>query len=447
MYTVIQQILTAAMARFGYEPVDTPIIEQANLFLTKAGDQVIDRLVTLPMHGAQWVMRPEFTAQAAAYYLTSGPETPQRWQFFGPVFSDGPNSQDAAPRFQRTNAGAELIGLAGPGADAEVIGLAWQALQTLRLTDTQVVIGHVGLTQALLAQFALDASSQRLLLNQRRRLHTEGVEAVRQVLRAQITTADESITGSAASTSHVLNTVLSHSLKGDVGTRSREDIAARLVRKQQHAAHRDQVMAALDFMALWSALRGPVPDMLPYIAENVQSNAAQQAFDSLRSTLKLLSAYGIQAEQMILQPDLARHWDYYTGVVFELQHSSGERLGGGGRYDDLTRLLGGIESVPAVGFALDIDRLAALRAVPSQYVIRVLLTADLDSQVAVAWAMALRAHGLHVRIVGAREHTHAQDLHLLLDGHTAVYDATRYALEDVDALAARLRAIIIGDHA
>jgi histidyl-tRNA synthetase len=51
---------------------------------------------------------------------------------------------------------------------------------------------------------------------------------------------------------------------------------------------------------------------------------------------------------------LARGFDYYTGMVFEIYDTSPENrraLFGGGRYDDLTSLFGG-DKVPAVGFGM-----------------------------------------------------------------------------------------------
>jgi ATP phosphoribosyltransferase regulatory subunit len=75
---------------------------------------------------------------------------------------------------------------------------------------------------------------------------------------------------------------------------------------------------------------------------------------------------GLRAVHALLEPDVAsrvifdlgllRDLDYYTGAVFEVYDPAlGAPLGGGGRYDDL---LGGFgRPLPAVGFALGIDRL------------------------------------------------------------------------------------------
>jgi len=65
----------------------------------------------------------------------------------------------------------------------------------------------------------------------------------------------------------------------------------------------------------------------------------------------------------VLNSNLVRGLDYYTRTVFEIW-SSGEEFesrqssfGGGGRYDDLVRYLGG-EDTPAVGFSFGIERVA-----------------------------------------------------------------------------------------
>ncbi|MBI2598545.1 MAG: histidine--tRNA ligase, partial [Candidatus Diapherotrites archaeon] len=52
---------------------------------------------------------------------------------------------------------------------------------------------------------------------------------------------------------------------------------------------------------------------------------------------------------------LARGLEYYTGTVFEVA-SSGPSIGGGGRYDDLVKNFGGIDS-PAVGISFGVERI------------------------------------------------------------------------------------------
>jgi len=75
---------------------------------------------------------------------------------------------------------------------------------------------------------------------------------------------------------------------------------------------------------------------------------------------------GLRAVHALLEPNVAsrvifdlglvRDLDYYTGAVFEVYDPAlGSPIGGGGRYDDLLGKFG--RPLPAVGFALGIDRL------------------------------------------------------------------------------------------
>jgi ATP phosphoribosyltransferase regulatory subunit len=62
------------------------------------------------------------------------------------------------------------------------------------------------------------------------------------------------------------------------------------------------------------------------------------------------------AERIIFDLGLVRSIGYYTGAVFEVYDpAAGAPIGGGGRYDELLGRFG--RSLPAVGFALDVDRL------------------------------------------------------------------------------------------
>lgn len=62
----------------------------------------------------------------------------------------------------------------------------------------------------------------------------------------------------------------------------------------------------------------------------------------------------------VINPKLVRGLDYYTKTVFEIWSGQEEgrksSLGGGGRYDELIKTLGG-EATPAIGFGLGVERL------------------------------------------------------------------------------------------
>jgi ATP phosphoribosyltransferase regulatory subunit len=71
---------------------------------------------------------------------------------------------------------------------------------------------------------------------------------------------------------------------------------------------------------------------------------------------------------MTFAADFGRRLDYYTGFVFEMRDSrrrDGKQIVGGGRYDRMlgaisrSRGQGGGAAVPAVGFAIWLDRIGA----------------------------------------------------------------------------------------
>ena len=78
------------------------------------------------------------------------------------------------------------------------------------------------------------------------------------------------------------------------------------------------------------------------------------ACEGLRAVHALLEPAA--AARVIFDLGLLRDLDYYTGAVFEVYDPAlGAPIGGGGRYDDLLGRFG--RPLPAVGFALGIDRL------------------------------------------------------------------------------------------
>jgi ATP phosphoribosyltransferase regulatory subunit len=81
---------------------------------------------------------------------------------------------------------------------------------------------------------------------------------------------------------------------------------------------------------------------------------AERAIEGLRQVHELLEPE--VAARVIFDLGLVRNIGYYTGAVFDVYDPAlGAPLGGGGRYDELLGRFG--RSLPAVGFALGVDRL------------------------------------------------------------------------------------------
>ncbi len=105
----------------------------------------------------------------------------------------------------------------------------------------------------------------------------------------------------------------------------------------------------------------------------------------------------------VYDADIVRGFDYYTGMVFEVNDASPENpraLFGGGRYDGLVSMFGG-DPVPAVGFAFgDVTLLdflethGLLSAIGSQADVYIATPTPADRAGAEAFARALRADGV-----------------------------------------------------
>jgi ATP phosphoribosyltransferase regulatory subunit len=82
--------------------------------------------------------------------------------------------------------------------------------------------------------------------------------------------------------------------------------------------------------------------------------AATEAVTGLRRVHELLDPR--VAQRVIFDLGLVRNIGYYTGAVFDVYDPAlGSPIGGGGRYDELLGRFG--RPLPAVGFALGVDRL------------------------------------------------------------------------------------------
>ena len=65
---------------------------------------------------------------------------------------------------------------------------------------------------------------------------------------------------------------------------------------------------------------------------------------------------GIQKNNICIDFSLTRNLAYYDGVVFDLIYKN-ELIGGGGKYDDLPKMLGYKSDYGCFGFAINISNL------------------------------------------------------------------------------------------
>ena len=151
----LQNAALAHLSEAGYEPIDTPLLEGAELFVRKSGGELASRLYTFSDPGGNQVgLRPEFTPSVIRCFISERERLtlPVRWRYAGPVFRYEPDGAGAYRQY--TQVGAEVVGGAGAEFDAEVIELAWKGLASLGIA-AELRLGHLGVVQALLGAYSL----------------------------------------------------------------------------------------------------------------------------------------------------------------------------------------------------------------------------------------------------------------------------------------------------
>ena len=135
--------------RFGYERIDTPTFEDADLFVrgTGQGTDIVEKeTYTFEDRGGDLItLRPEGTPPVCRAYLQNGMHNlpqPVRLYYLGSFFRyDRPQ----AGRYRELHQfGIEIIGDANASVDAEVIEVAWRLLQSLGIDDITLLLNSIG---------------------------------------------------------------------------------------------------------------------------------------------------------------------------------------------------------------------------------------------------------------------------------------------------------------
>jgi ATP phosphoribosyltransferase regulatory subunit len=333
-----EDALRRAFRRYGYREVRTPVLEFAQAVDRAAAEGATAQAYRLfDPDGRVLVMRPDLTipvARLIATRLTDHPG-PLRVSYTGPAFRL-PRPGRAEPSEHR-QAGVELVGEAGPAADAEIVALLAEALAEAGLRGFRIGVGDVSLTAAVLRGLAVPEA-----------------EAAR--------------------------------LRAAVGARD-------LVAWRAIAGALDLPEAERGLLAALPGMRGGA-EVPARVAETVP--AAGEACDRLVRTLELLAGAGV-ADRVLVDLGILRDWPYYSGLVVEAYAPGvGEPVAKGGRYDGLGGAFGAPR--PAVGVAIELDglhrALAAAEAVATGPVAGVVLVGGLDAERPAA--EALRRRGLPV---------------------------------------------------
>ncbi|MDP7104741.1 MAG: HisS family protein [SAR202 cluster bacterium] len=362
--------LGGVMSAAGYVPIETPILEQVELFVRKSGGDISSSLYSFTDPGGVKIsLRPEFTSSVIRHYVETSRSdaAPARFSYGGPVFRHDYGDGGAYRQF--TQAGAEFVGDASPEADAEILSLALDCLKSAGLGDAVFTIGHLGLVHKVLESFGLSEPVKLFVIANMGELARDESEISDLLDRAQangLVNDDNELQFNGVENDEqaqrMLLTLFGDSLAAPLGRRTPEQIVARLMRKARDATDPESFTNAVSVAVELSRLNGPPPEVLDAAARVLSgSSVRSDVLDGLKAMVDLLDRLGFPSDQTRLDLSFARGVAYYTGMVFEAHVMNGDRkvaIGGGGRYDDLVQALGGAD-VPALGFAFTIEQILA----------------------------------------------------------------------------------------
>ncbi|MCS6882251.1 MAG: ATP phosphoribosyltransferase regulatory subunit [Oscillochloridaceae bacterium] len=411
-----RRALEATFEAYGYEPIDLPIIESRELYLRKLGEELAGKVYEFNFGGRDLALRPEWTASVLRAYVAHlrDQPLPLRLSYSGPVFRYERPQRHTHRQF--TQVGIEIVGGPSPRADAEALALACAGLDAVGVTGYRVLMGHVGVARELLAQFDLTERTRDTLVWSLERIRKEGAAVVREHLHERAGEPPIDLPpglDEEQARAWLLRTLQAMEIELSTGTRSREQVVARLLRKLRRRDERAAIERALDVLERLVTVHGPASRALPALAALLEEQGLQaRVLDEVRAILALVAAHGIDPDQIDLDFGLGRGLHYYTGLIFEIADGNGTQLCGGGRYDDLVAALGGPKDVPAVGFAYGLERVVAAATAPApagRPLVLVAPVADDDYAYAQDVARRLRERGLAVS-VDVRGRTLARNL-------------------------------------
>jgi len=279
---------------FGYEEYGASVLEPANLYKAKSGDEIVnEQTYTFIDRGEREVtLRPEMTPTLARMVAAKKRELvfPLRWYSIPNLFRYEQPQRGRVREHWQLN--VDLFGIDGISADVEIISLASQVMKDFGATESDFLI-------KISSREWLDKWLEWLALELGDDLKTQ------------------------TNKEHLFKLL-------DIKDKDPERFAAGLKKIRSDLTPNLVLGKEID----WDAIEKNL---------NVKTK-------SLTSKLK---AAGIN-NAIIDLTSVIRGFDYYTGIVFEIYDTDPKNrraLFGGGRYDDLTSLFGG-DRIPAVGFGM-----------------------------------------------------------------------------------------------
>lgn len=294
---------------YGFEPLGTPAFESWELLKVKSGADVVNQIYYFKDKSDRELgLRFEWTASLARVVAAHRElQMPFKRYAMGPVWRYENPSEKRYREFWQAD--ADIVGVSDPLADAEVLAAAVTCLEKMGFDSFIIKLNDRRILEAFVKKAGV---SDELVL--------DAIRAVDKLAKI-----------------------------------GRGEVVGELVKQGLRETDAKKLLDDL-------SVSGTPQEVLQRAQELLQdSPKGLEGCLALEKMSRYAESFGY-SEFLVVELNLARGLDYYTGPVFEVSAKGYEDYGsiaGGGRYDEIIELFGG-DAAPATGISFGIDRLVSL---------------------------------------------------------------------------------------
>src|SRR5690625_1363303 len=292
---------------YGYKEIDTPTLESYDMYTEMNGTVNRHEMIkTIDNTGQVRVLRPDITIPITRKIAEQHKQLTKDLRYFY-VHNVFRHAIETKEQLENKQAGVEYFGNSSIEADAEIISLAYEVLENLRVNHFKIEIGHAGFFKQLVEEMQLDQLSLNRLKNS---IQAKNVGEIDELLSS-------------------LN--VDNSLK--------------------------TIVTSLPF------LYGNYEEIFKKVNKLPLSDVLQKTLQNIAQLFLILDDDDVK-ENIVIDLSLINHMDYYSGIIFQgFIEKIGKPILMGGRYDTLADHFNA--NIPAIGFAFDINLL--MKGIPETF--------------------------------------------------------------------------------
>ena len=347
-----------------FELIDPPVLVSADKVLDRLGENIADRLyIFSDPAGTRLCLRPDLTIPTCIHYLNNGFNGEKKnYAYHGKVFQFH-NPTSSEPN-EFSQAGLESIGGdSSLDTEIEIFYRTYNSLKKAGIKKLNISMGDISLFSLLVDVLDIpviwkDQLKTKFWNDKNFKLLLDELSIKKKFdnkLFYKISDLDQEM-----AEIFVRDTIGLSENQSPVG-RSVKEITERLMKKSQEIntepLSKNTSNLIRDFLSI-SDNPSDAIKKLKSISKNIDSKLDAK-IDNVSERIDKISSLKIDLKNSIFSLEKGRTVEYYTGFLFDYNCpvlGDKANIGGGGRYDDLIKSVSSNLDVPAVGAALNLER-------------------------------------------------------------------------------------------